>query len=79
MRRKVDRSRQREEILKAVKTYSQSIKGHETVSLSDAVRDLRRRMPNLSMDDSSLAEVIAEVAFKKGRGIRRDLKSRQSL
>lgn len=74
MNQMVDRSRQRSEILRAVRSYSQSLRGSRPVSLSDAVRDLRGRMPNLTMNDRALAEVIAEVAFKKGCGVRLDLK-----
>lgn len=75
MKYKIKTSRQREEALRAIDQYSQSIVGNQSISLNAALKDLRKRLPGLGMDDRSLATVIAEAAFKKRRGVWLDLMS----
>lgn len=72
---KIRTSRQRGEVLRAIDEYSPSSGSYGNISLNAAVKDLRKRLPELGMDDRSLATVVAEAAFKKHRRVWLDLGS----
>ena len=78
MKYKIRTSRQRQEVLCAIDEYSHSKFGLRSISLNAAVNDLRKRLPELGMNDRSLATVIAEAAFKKHLWVWVDLKSPSS-